>query len=71
MAQGRNFTITTYSAYAHSLRWVIWPDKFRLRAIDRYDGSTNPKEWLQIYSTAIEAASGNDYVKANYLPTVL
>jgi hypothetical protein len=39
--------------------------------IETYDGSTNPKEWIQIYSMTIKAASGDDYVKANYLPTVL
>lgn len=63
--------ITTFSAFAHRLCQVNWPDKFRPGAIDKYNGSTNPKEWLQIYSTAIKAASGDDYVKANYLMTIL
>jgi hypothetical protein len=62
---------TSYSAFSHRLRQVVWPDKFRPMTIETYDGSTNPKEWIQIYSMTIEAASGDDYVKANYLPTVL
>jgi hypothetical protein len=39
--------------------------------IDRYDGSSNPEEFIQVYQTVIEAAGGDDRVKANFLPTVL
>jgi hypothetical protein len=35
-----------YSAFAHRLRQVIWPDKFRPGPIEKYDGTTNPKEWI-------------------------
>ena len=50
---------------------MIWQDKFRPGPIEKYDGTTNPKEWIQIYEMVIETASGDDYVKANFLPTVL
>ena len=71
MAQHRNNSVSPYSAFAHRLRQVTWPDKFRPRPIEKYDGTTNPKEWIQIYEMVIKAASGDDYVKANFLPTVL
>ena len=71
MAQHRNNSVSPYSAFAHRLRQVTWPDKFRPRPIEKYDGTTNPKEWIQIYEMVIETASGDDYVKANFLPIVL
>jgi hypothetical protein len=46
---------------------VIWPYKFHPGPIEKYDGTTNLKEWIQIYEMVIEAASGDDYVKANFL----
>lgn len=64
-------SVTGYSAFAPDLRRVVWPEKFRPGPIDKYDGTTNSKEWIQIYSMVIEVASGDDYVKANYLPTIL
>jgi hypothetical protein len=36
--------------------------------IDKYDGSTNPVEWLEVYQLAIDAAGGDSYVMAYYLP---
>ena len=71
MAQHMNYSITPYSAFAHRLRQVVWPDKFCPRAIEKYDGTTNTKEWIQIYNMVIEAASGDDHIMANYLPTIL
>jgi hypothetical protein len=35
--------------------------------IEKYDGSTNPAEWLEVYQLAIEAAGGDSYIMANYL----
>jgi hypothetical protein len=53
------------------LREVVWLEKFKVRHIDKYDGSSNPEEFIQVYHIVIEAAGGNDRVKANYLPTTL
>ncbi|GJN29132.1 hypothetical protein PR202_gb17327 [Eleusine coracana subsp. coracana] len=39
--------------------------------IEKYDGQTNPREWLQLYSTTIRSAGGDSYVMANYLPVCL
>jgi len=64
-------SVTDYRAFAPNLRRVVWPRKFKPGPIEKYDGTTNPKEWISIYSMIIEAAYGDDYVKANHLPTVL
>ncbi|GJN36809.1 hypothetical protein PR202_gb25705 [Eleusine coracana subsp. coracana] len=48
-----------------------WPKGFKLVPIEKYDGQTNPREWLQLYSTAIRWAGGDSYVMANYLPVCL
>jgi hypothetical protein len=39
--------------------------------IDKYDGSSNYEEFIQVYHTVIEAAGGDNRVKANYLLTTL
>jgi hypothetical protein len=36
-------------AFHHNLRKVHWPVNFKPIGIDKYDGSTNPTEWLQVY----------------------
>jgi hypothetical protein len=60
-----------FRALTGPLRQVWWPDKFKTGNIDRYDGFSNPKEFIQVYQTVIEAARGDDRVKVNFLPTVL
>jgi hypothetical protein len=56
---------------AGPLRQVWWSDKFKTGNIDKYDDSSNPEEFIQIYQTIIEAVGGDDQVKANFLPTAL
>jgi hypothetical protein len=56
---------------APSLRQVVWSEKLKVGHINKYDGFSNPKEFIQVYHTVIEAARGGDRVKANYLPTAL
>nr|ABG22603.1 retrotransposon protein, putative, unclassified [Oryza sativa Japonica Group] len=50
---------------------VRWPEKFRPGAIEKYDGSTDPEEFLQVYSTILYAAGADDNALANYLPAAL
>jgi hypothetical protein len=45
-------------ALAPHLRMVVWPRKFRTHLPEKYDGTVNPVEFLQIYSTSILAAGG-------------
>jgi hypothetical protein len=54
-------------AFSHDLKRVCWPLNFKLSGIEKYDGSTNPAEWLEVYQLAIEAARGYSYMMANYL----
>jgi hypothetical protein len=60
-----------FYAFTPSLRYVNWPDKFKPGSIDRYDGSSNPEESIQVYYMVIEAVGGDDRVKTNYLLTTL
>jgi hypothetical protein len=53
------------------LRQVWWPNKFKTSNIDKYDGSSNPEEFIQVYQTVIEAARGDNQVKANFLTMAL
>ena len=57
--------------YSRKLRKVTWPPNFKPTATDKYDGSTNLVEWLNVYQLAIEAAGGDSHVMANYLPICL
>ena len=38
---------------------------------EKYDGSVNPAEFLQIYTTAILTVGGKEVVMANYFHVVL
>jgi hypothetical protein len=58
-------------AFSHDLKMVHWPLNFKPLGIKKYDGSTNPVEWLEVYQLTIEAAGGDTYVMANYLPVCL
>jgi hypothetical protein len=53
------------------LRDVRWPAKFKAGHIDRYNGSSNPEEFIPVYQTVIEAVGGDDRVKTNFLSTAL
>jgi hypothetical protein len=59
------------AALVDHLRAVTWPSKFWPHLPEKYDGSTNPSEFLQIYITAITAAGGNDAVMASYFHVAL
>jgi hypothetical protein len=39
--------------------------------MEKYDGSVNPTEFLQIYSTPILTVEGNEAVMANYFLVAL
>jgi hypothetical protein len=60
-----------FRALAGPLREVSWSIKFKADHIDQYDGFSNPKEFIQVYQTVIEAAGGDDWVKTNFLHTTL
>jgi hypothetical protein len=45
--------------FSHDLKRVPWPLNFKPSGIEKYDGSTNPPEWLKVYQLTIEDAGGN------------
>jgi hypothetical protein len=59
------------AALADHLHAVAWPSKFWPHLPEKYDGSSNPSEFLQVYITAITAAGGNDAVMASYFHVAL
>jgi hypothetical protein len=54
------------AALADHLCAASWPPKFRSHLPEKYDGTSNPSEFLQVYVTAITAAGGNTAVMATY-----
>jgi hypothetical protein len=59
------------AALADHLRAASWPSKFRSHLPEKYDGTSNPSEFLQVYVTAITAAGGNTAVMATYFHVAL
>jgi hypothetical protein len=59
------------AALADHLRVATWPSKFRPHLPEKYDGTSNPSEFLQVYVTAITAAGGNTAVMATYFHVAL
>jgi hypothetical protein len=60
-----------YAALADHLHAATWPSKFRPHMPEKYDGTTNPSEFLQVYVTAITAAGGDTTVMATYFHVAL
>jgi hypothetical protein len=50
---------------------VQLPHKFKPSNHSKYDGKTEPKQWLRIYSQSIELAGGDDDIKALFFPMAL
>jgi hypothetical protein len=59
------------TALTDHLRTASWPPKFRPHLPEKYDGTSNPSEFLQVYVTAITAAGGNTTVMATYFHVAL
>jgi hypothetical protein len=59
------------AALADHLRATTWPPKFRPHLPEKYDGMTNPSEFLQVYVTAITATGGNTAVMPSYFHVAL
>jgi hypothetical protein len=59
------------AALANHLRAATWPPKFWPHLLEKYDGTSNLSEFLQVYVTAITAAGGNTAVMASYFHVAL
>jgi hypothetical protein len=58
-------------ALADHLRAESWPSKFWPHLLEKYDGTSYPSKFLQVYVTAITAAGGNTAVMATYFLVAL
>jgi hypothetical protein len=59
------------AALADHLRAATWPSKFWPHLPKKYDGMSNPSEFLQVYITAITAAGEDTTVMATYFHVAL
>jgi hypothetical protein len=59
------------AALADHLRVATWPPKFWPHLPEKYDRTSNPSEFLQVYITAITAAGGDTAVMATYFHVAL
>jgi hypothetical protein len=50
---------------------ATWPSKFRPHLPEKYDSTSNPSEFLQVYVTAITATGGDTTVMATYFHVAL
>jgi hypothetical protein len=50
---------------APNLWMVVWPRIFQPHLPEKYGRMINPTEFLQIYSTSILAAGGDEVIMAN------
>jgi hypothetical protein len=57
--------------YSHVLKRVCWPLNFKTSGIEKYNGSTNPFEWLKVYQLTIETTGEDSYIMVNYLSVYL
>ncbi|GJN20482.1 hypothetical protein PR202_gb07863 [Eleusine coracana subsp. coracana] len=58
-------------AFTRELQTISWPVGFKPVGIEKYDGKTDPRDWLHVYSIAIRALGGDNFVMANYLHVCL
>jgi hypothetical protein len=59
------------AALADHLRAVTWPSMFWPHLLEKYDGTSNPSDFLQVYVTAITAAGGDTVVMETYFHVAL
>jgi hypothetical protein len=45
---------------APKLRQVVWSDKFKPGPINKYDESSNPEKFIQVYHMVIKAVGGDN-----------
>jgi hypothetical protein len=59
------------AALADHLRAATWPPKFQPHLPEKYDDTSNPSEFLQVYVTAITVAGGDTTVMETYFHVAL
>ena len=57
-------------ALSPEFRQASWPKGFKIDVL-RYDGTTNPRDFLQLYSLAAVVAGSDEVMMANWFPLAL
>jgi len=63
-----------FPAFSQNINYAKYPTGFNpvnMQNLKKYDGKQDPKQWLRIYSTAIEVAGGTNSTKVIYFPMAL
>jgi hypothetical protein len=60
-----------FPCFLSRLASVRLSHKFKPSNHSKYDGKTEPRQWLRIYSQSIELAGGDDDIKALFFPMAL
>ena len=60
-----------FPCFANRLASVRLPHKFKPSNHSKYDGKTEPRQWLRIYSQSIELAGGDDNINTLFFPMAL
>ena len=58
-------------AFTPELRNVVWSSKFKPDLPSRYDGITDPAEFLELNELSIKAANGDEKIMENWFPMAL
>ena len=61
----------TFKALGAELSNARYPMPFKSLPVEKYDGNTNPEEFISLYNSMMMVAGGDEAVKANYLPMCL
>ena len=63
-----------FPAFSQNINYAEYPTGFNpvnMQNLKKYDGKQDPRQWLRIYSTAIEVAGGTNSTKVIYFPMAL
>ena len=63
-----------FPAFSQNINYAEYPTGFNpvnMQNLKKYDGKQDPRQWLRIYSTAIEVARGTNSTKVIYFPMAL
>ena len=60
-----------FPCFSNRLKSVPLPHKFKPSNYSKYDGKTESKQWLCVYSTTCELAGGTNDAEALFFPMAL
>jgi hypothetical protein len=63
--------LPAFSQNINYAEYLISFNPVNIRNLKKYDGKQDPRQWLRIYSNAIEVAGGTNSTKVIYFPMAL